>query len=810
MAGPLDLRGTASVKNDASGTLNQIKKDMQGVADASKGLGSASADLGKNMTGSLQQMRNEAQKAAQTINTSFGSIAQTAQRQFERIPRTMMGGSNFSLFEQAGRQAYRSYVKGFAALKEFDQNHGMMAGSVAASEAKRLGKKLFTSAGSVEQERKLWEIQAGLTPKDRDEMERRAEEISKAHPALTKAGTMRALGEIRMPLGDVHGAHHAMGVIEPLAQAQSVLTNLVQLGKLSGVDAHHASFDFVKALELRGSTTAKDFEIGLEGMMKGIIASGGALNPLDWHMVSKSMRGALGSTSEQEDGKRLSKGLNDEFLYYKLPTLMQEFKAGYGGTATQAGSGLLSLYRSVVGGRMTERAIGLMQDIDMIEPGKYVKGKGGRPGYLKPGGVRGSDVFMHDPDAWVNDILKPHLEAKGITGDAQKQYIAGLFSNQVSEQIVGVLLAQHQRIAREAENMHGIKSNAELETLLGNAPVQATTELQSQLTNLLAALGDPLMPAAISGLQGLTSAIKSFTSLGQSSPGAAWGLGALGTAGLVVGGIGAASLLSRIPGGRMILGGALGLGLGGGVGTAAVGGILAQQAFGGAAIGGSLMAAGRSGWLGPLGKYAGGFGLGALALQGITSGDAQSGLIGAGLGAAGIARAVGMRFVPGVGWIMVAGSAIGAGVEAGKTAWNGGSWSDIGKSALTGAITMGMGGSGMPGSSAKASEFNAAGGLSNQPGLVMMGEQAQEAQAQVGTATQSMAADLAGLGEQMRSALASIDLSADGQRIMETLAAGLRSGIGSAVSAVDEAGAQISAAASRIQLNTGPAMMGHQ
>lgn len=62
--------------------------------------------------------------------------------------------------------------------------------------------------------------------------------------------------------------------------------------------------------------------------------------------------------------------------------------------------------------------------------------------------------------------------------------------------------------------------------------------------------------------------------------------------------------------------------------------------------------------------------------------------------------------------------------------------------------------------------------------------------------------------QQITATFQQIDLTGEGQRIGESLAAGLRSGLASAVAAVEEAGAQISAAASRINLNTGPAMQG--
>ena len=60
--------------------------------------------------------------------------------------------------------------------------------------------------------------------------------------------------------------------------------------------------------------------------------------------------------------------------------------------------------------------------------------------------------------------------------------------------------------------------------------------------------------------------------------------------------------------------------------------------------------------------------------------------------------------------------------------------------------------------------------------------------------------------ERMRASLAGVDFTSEGQRIGESLASGLRAGLASAVAAIDEAGGQMQAAASRIKLNTGTAM----
>jgi hypothetical protein len=60
-------------------------------------------------------------------------------------------------------------------------------------------------------------------------------------------------------------------------------------------------------------------------------------------------------------------------------------------------------------------------------------------------------------------------------------------------------------------------------------------------------------------------------------------------------------------------------------------------------------------------------------------------------------------------------------------------------------------------------------------------------------------------GQRIRAAFA-IDLSAEGSRMMQTLAAGITAGGASAVAAADGVAARVRAAGSGVVLNTGPAM----
>lgn len=789
MAGPLDLRGTATVNTGgATKSLHELAKGISAAAtagrDGARGMGQSFRDGERSiggMIGQLSRWNAEAQKAqASSFSARMGS--------WQKDMAAGAASVNLSAWESAGRRAGDAFRRGMGKLRAFDEEHGIAAGTIIGSGLKAGGKKLFQEAGTVEQERKLWSIQSGLTPHDLAEMERKAEEVSRRYPQITKAAAMRAVGELRMPMADIHGAHHAMNFLPIGAQAHGILKNMTHLGKLQGVDADEAVFDLAKAGELRGFTTSAQFKHGTNQMLKSIIASGGKITALDWHMASKSMRGGLNY-------------MGDDFLYSILPTFMQEFKAG-GGTATQAGSGMLSFYRTLVGGRMTKTAIEKFLDMGLIDPEKVIRDSKGNPRALDAGAVYGTQipkapkwmtalggghamlgkavtqqyaVRRWNPLDYMQGTLLPALVAHGITDkNDQAQWVASAFSNQVSEHMAQMMInpGHVRRIMRDAQMIKGVGDMDEISEKLSNAPVQGMAEFKSQWTNLLAALGDPMIETAVAAMKKMASVFSELARVSQNSTAGAAGVGvgSLALAGGAAYGLG--RLAMRTPIGRLLGGVGLGMGLGSG-GSWLLNAALAQQvvrgtagaamfapevlAGGAGAAAGAAGMAGKLGWLGRLGGLA-------------------------------------ARATP---WLYAASVAGGAGLGAWDAYQKGGGWGDVGKGALWGGFNSAT--LGLFGGSAEAAPAGA---------MSTVGVQAQDAQGQVSAATAGMAADLAALGPQMEAALSGIDLSGQGQRIMESLASGLRAGGASAVAAVEDVGHQIEAAASRIRLNTGPMMRG--
>lgn len=282
-------------------------------------------------------------------------------------------------------------------------------------------------------------------------------------------------------------------------------------------------------------------------------------------------------------------------------------------------------------------------------------------------------------------------------------------------------------------------------------------------TGVITVFKDALTGLA-NALRGMpTGAVQAFT----------WALVGLGGAALTLTALGRALALLRGAAGLLGFGRAA-AGAAGGIGAAEVlgagaAGMTAKQAASALGRMGSLTASGRM-------------------IAGMSGAGAAAGGAASRLGVLGrLGSRFGLRFIPGLGLVIVAGGAL---MAAGNAYAAGEDATGIAKHAAMGAI--GVDGLFDGGASSAAPDVPS--------GLPTDGDAASQAG---GPAANAQAA-----ADQIRAIFAGIDLTAEGQRIMESLAAGITAGGASAISAAQNVAAGVRAAGSRVPLNTGPNMQG--
>lgn len=751
MAGPLDLRGTATVTNNASKSLRDIAKDMQSVSDAGGRANRSFAQMSReggqaygSMMGQLSRWQGDALRAQQqSFSTRMGAWQADMAKQVTAV--------NKSVFEQAGQRAGDAFRRGFQKFKDWDREHGMVTGTIIGGAVRKVSDKLIEQGAEVRRLKNNMLI-GGATHKEVDEADEKAKVLTGQYRNMSRAEILSLMSTGRGIYGTQHeGIEH----VEPFVRIGSFF-KAFDGGKHSGM-VHGILGELEAAMksgEIAGKITPEDLEQYMSGIAATKIATNNQVRVAD---ILKAQRSAGWSYL----------AMSEQFRQGIFPFLVQEYGPSAGVMAQTAATKLVA----DVGHK--KYAIEAQQDFGIRDA---------------DGQIVNSNLYAKNKLEWVLQELAPRFEKKteGMSKEDAiveiTRHLGKMFPDRNAAKDLIELMIQAPKLKKDYAMRERIQTDPEtMRRYTEQSYDYQSQAIETGMKNLAAALGEPVIGPINEGLKKLSGVLQSLNNVSDHSPGK--GAGAIGVGAGAALGLGLL-LGNRIPGGRALLGGMLGYSAGGGVIGTLLTAALAQQVIGGASTAAGVVRG-----------TAGAALFAPEAIAGIGAAGTAAGVAGK-LGWLGRLGGVAMRAAP---WLYAASVAGGAGLGAWDAYQKGGGWGDIGKGALWGGFnsaTIGVFSSG----EAQAAPAGVA--------LSTVGVQAQDAQDQVAAATGDMNADLATLGEQFRAALAGVDLAAEGQRIMESLAAGIRSGTGAAVAAVEDAGHQIEAAASRIRLNTGPMMRG--
>lgn len=305
-------------------------------------------------------------------------------------------------------------------------------------------------------------------------------QTSKSVITTSAAENLKAIRELRSVFG-AGGMGEAYKILPTVQRTKSILD------ALNGRDNEGVAFDMVKAIELRtpGLMSAGKMQSNADLMARTLMAMGGTLNAHDFHMTLKQ-------------SKTAAFGLNDDFVYNYLPTLIQEVKTGASGSGSSAGTALMSTYAAVIGGTMKKSAIPLWEAMGLIKPRDVVKNSTGAL-QLKPGAVRDSALFQANPYAWANQVLAPAIASYGgAHGLNREQVVTGLFGNRNAQWLINTLIAKAPQFERDRKLIQsGGNSYQTYQRLLQTNPQLAETAMHNQWQNVLSVIGYQILPKII-------------------------------------------------------------------------------------------------------------------------------------------------------------------------------------------------------------------------------------------------------------------------------------------------------------------------
>lgn len=377
----------------------------------------------------------------------------------------------------------------------------MAAGAAAAYEGSRAVRAIAAKTIQAGADRGHEEARmraSGMTDAEIKEASNLSAEMSAKYKSLSQTEIM-------------HSARNVRAVVGTFEEASKILDPLMQLRVVAqGAHPEHAAelgedFDkLIKGMEIKGVTqNLGKFNHYIDGMAKALNVFGDTLRPTDYYEMFKY-------------GRAATNALSDEFMLKTAPTLAQEL----GGSST--GKALSSFHTQFVGGKMSNKAVEALQDYGLIDPSKVIKTSTGNVKGVKPGGIVGQEYLQpgaEDPYAWVNNVLLPHLAAKGVTDPGKiQEVIAAIASQTTTAQMMGIFATQQSRIQKDWELVrlaHGTEAAGEFQA---NDPKIAARAIGSQVENLLGNVAAPFAPAAAGGMNWLASGLSYMAQDAQKNP----------------------------------------------------------------------------------------------------------------------------------------------------------------------------------------------------------------------------------------------------------------------------------------------------
>lgn len=303
--------------------------------------------------------------------------------------------------------------------------------------------------------------------------------------------------------GDVH---HAQWVAPTLAKMK--FANEAMYGD-HGVENEKKFMDMLKVIEMRNGLKSKEsFQEQANIIQQVITATGGRVQAEEWLNVIKT-------------GGIAAKGMDNKAFYYKMEPLVQEM----GGH--RVGTSMMSAYQNLYQGRTTQRAAANLDKFGLI--GDYSKVKHNKTGdlsYLDIGAIKGADLFKKDQFAWMEKVLVPALNAKGITKESDViDAIGSIFSNRTASNLFAQMYMQRDQIHKNAKLNEGAFNIDQLNTQAQGTTAGKELEARAKLHDAYLQFGQTILPIYTQALMMASNAMQTFTGWMQKNPTLAKALG---------------------------------------------------------------------------------------------------------------------------------------------------------------------------------------------------------------------------------------------------------------------------------------------
>ncbi|MFT0694135.1 phage tail tape measure protein [Acinetobacter bereziniae] len=490
------VQDQAKSMQDLQNHIKNLRQQMKAnpSADLTREFDKATAKA-KKLKQEYERNRIELQRMRTEMNNSGLSTNRLAEHQ-QRL-RTRLNQANQSMREQEQR------LKRMAQLQQNYQRH---AGQLRTASMYGVG-AVATGAGIAYSMRKPIEENKSMDI-DQNKIgslglgKEATEEATKYAKAMKTFGTS-TLDNMNLVLDGVTAfadVHHAKMVAPMLAKMK--FANEAMYGNEAGAENEKKFMDMLKVIEMRnGLKSDSAFKEQANIIQQVITATGGRVQAEEWLNVIKT-------------GGIAAKGMDNKAFYYKMEPLVQEM-GGF-----RVGTAMMSAYQNLYQGRTTQRAMGNLDKFGLIgDPTKVKHNKTGDLSYLDIGAIKGADLFKKDQFAWMEQVLVPALNAKGITKEGDViDAIGSIFSNRTASNLFAQMYQQRDQIHKNAKLNAGAENIDQLSDRAKGTTTGKELEAKAKLHDAYLRFGQTILPIYTKAIEMATGALATFTGWMERNP----------------------------------------------------------------------------------------------------------------------------------------------------------------------------------------------------------------------------------------------------------------------------------------------------
>jgi hypothetical protein len=337
---------------------------------------------------------------------------------------------------------------------------------------------------------------SGVSKEDGDAMISAAENAKQFGVSITKATD--TVSELRTALGD---AHHA---IEALPTALKAISGLSLYDRIHHTDlaSGDSAYQMAKVAEERGGAASPEaMREKYNWSFKALTGSNGKVTIADQLLAQRAGKGAAQAMSDE--------------AFFGDTFLQQSMGADRYGTSSS------TLVNAWIGGHQKHTAFDHLLEKGLMDRGGIKFDKNGRVKTVSPNALVDAELFLKDPQKWVDKHLAPQARKEGVDLEdpaAVMKFVNAITSNPNAANMLLSRLRFSANIWKDRHNVMQANGVEESDKVNKQSTQGKIDNARARLDDAEERMGKILLPLLADSMEKAASALEKLTEFAKESP----------------------------------------------------------------------------------------------------------------------------------------------------------------------------------------------------------------------------------------------------------------------------------------------------